>query len=72
MAAERFLAALDDLRGTGTVTVAVAHGGVTVDALRAFLGDEVLLATHPGNALPSGVCCRVAAVCAGVQNGWRG
>jgi broad specificity phosphatase PhoE len=29
MAAERFLAALDDLRGTGTVTVAVAHGGVT-------------------------------------------
>ena len=33
---QRFLAALDDLRGTGTVTVAVAHSGVTVDALGAF------------------------------------
>ncbi len=63
MAAERFLAALDDLRGTGTVTVAVAHGGVTVDALRALLGDEVLLATHPGliiDGVPAGSITQLA------------
>ena len=71
MAAERFLAALDDLRGTGTVTVAVAHSGVTVDALRA-LPRRRSAPCNTSSALPSGVCCRVAAVCAGVQNGWRG
>ena len=69
---QRFLAALDDLRGTGTVTVAVAHSGVTVDALRALLGDEVLLATHPAPCLQACVAGwrRCALVCrtGGVAN----
>ena len=47
MAAERFLAALDEMRSTGSVIVVVAHGGVTVDALRTILGDEGLLSKSP-------------------------
>lgn len=39
-AAERFIAALVDLeRGEAGVVVVVAHGGVTVDALRTIAGD---------------------------------
>ena len=49
MAAERFLAALHNMRSTGTVIVVVAHGGVTVDALRTILGDEALLSKRPGS-----------------------
>jgi broad specificity phosphatase PhoE len=48
-AADRFLAALDDLRTahpTGAVAV-VTHGGVTVDALRTLLGDGPLRAAAP-------------------------
>ncbi len=46
-AASRFIEALDELaRMTGDdgEVVVVAHGGVTVDALRTLLGDESLLA----------------------------
>ena len=56
-AAERFLAALDEMRSTGSVTVVVAHGGVTVDALRTILGDETLLSKRPeliSDGVPSG------------------
>jgi broad specificity phosphatase PhoE len=45
-AADRFLAALDDIAADappGEIVV-VAHGGVTVDALRTLLGDEELRA----------------------------
>lgn len=48
-AAHRFLLALTELTesgGAGDVVV-VAHGGVTVDAMRTVLGDEVLLARQP-------------------------
>ena len=48
MAAERFLAALAEMRSSATVSVAVSHGGVTVDALRTMIGDEVLVAANPG------------------------
>jgi broad specificity phosphatase PhoE len=48
MAAERFLAALAEMRSRGTVSVVVSHGGVTVDALRTIVGDEVLVAANPG------------------------
>jgi broad specificity phosphatase PhoE len=49
-AAERFLACLDAMarihpQGLGLV---VAHGGVTVDALRTLVGDESLLNDAPG------------------------
>ena len=56
-AAERFLDALDEMRSTGAVVVGVSHGGVTVDALRTVLGDEVLLARRPGlisDGVPNG------------------
>ena len=48
-AADRFLAALDDLAGATDdgEAVAVAHGGVTVDALRTVLGDAELVAQQP-------------------------
>jgi broad specificity phosphatase PhoE len=48
MAAERFLTALAEIRSSAAVSVAVSHGGVTVDALRTMLGDEVLVAANPG------------------------
>jgi broad specificity phosphatase PhoE len=48
MAGERFLSALAEMRSKATVSVAVAHGGVTVDALRTIIGDEVLVAANPG------------------------
>lgn len=48
-AADRFLAALDDLASTvGEATaVVVAHGGVTVDTLRTVLGDDALTLADP-------------------------
>ena len=48
-AAGRFLAALEALAETGDDgdVAVVAHGGVTVDAIRTVLGDETLLAHHP-------------------------
>ena len=36
------------MRSTATVSVAVSHGGVTVDALRTIIGDDVLVAANPG------------------------
>jgi broad specificity phosphatase PhoE len=48
MAAERFLAALAEMRSRAKVSVAVSHGGVTVDAIRSILGDEALVAANPG------------------------
>jgi broad specificity phosphatase PhoE len=60
-AANRFMAALGDLVGTyeeGTAVV-VAHGGVTVDALRTLLGDERLLRDAP-DLIDDGVpCCAI-------------
>lgn len=55
-AADRFLHALGDIVGTvesGTAAV-VAHGGVTVDALRTLVGDEKLLSDAP-DLIESGV-----------------
>lgn len=57
-AGDRFLYALGDLVGTfehGTAAV-VAHGGVTVDALRTLLGDGRLLRDAPdliGHGVPN-------------------
>jgi broad specificity phosphatase PhoE len=48
MAAARFLAALAEMRSSAAVSVAVSHGGVTVDALRTMIGDEGLVAANPG------------------------
>jgi len=48
IAAERFLSALAEMRSRATVSVGVSHGGVTVDALRTIIGDEVLVAANPG------------------------
>jgi broad specificity phosphatase PhoE len=65
-AAERFLAALDDVRSTGSIAVVVAHGGVTVDALRTILGDETLLCKRPeliSDGVPSGAITQLV---------WRG
>jgi hypothetical protein len=36
------------MRSRATVSVAVSHGGVTVDALRTIIGDEALEAANPG------------------------
>jgi len=42
-AADRFIAALAELeRGNAGVVVVVAHGGVTVDALRTIAGDDAV------------------------------
>lgn len=47
-AADRFIAALADLEHRGAaVVVVVAHGGVTVDALRTLTGDETVLEADP-------------------------
>ena len=49
-AGDRFIEALGDLvatYGQGTAAV-VAHGGVTIDALRTLLGDDVLWNESPG------------------------
>src|SRR3954447_24174210 len=48
-AADRFLAALDDITfpATGAVVV-VGHGGVTTDALRTLLGDDEVVRRAPG------------------------
>ena len=48
-AADRFLAALKELAETGDEgdVAVVAHGGVTVDAIRTALGDKPLLAQQP-------------------------
>jgi hypothetical protein len=47
-AADRFLVALAEMRSRAAVSVAVTHGGVTVDALPTIVGDEVLVAANPG------------------------
>jgi broad specificity phosphatase PhoE len=48
-AADRFLAALEELAGSGDegAIVVVAHGGITVDAIRTVLGDRPLEAQQP-------------------------
>jgi hypothetical protein len=54
------------MRSTGSVAVVVAHGGVTVDALRAILGDETLLGKRPeliSDGVPSGAITQLV---------WRG
>jgi broad specificity phosphatase PhoE len=71
-AAERFVAALDDLAATagddGQVVV-VAHGGVTVDALRTLLGDERLLAQRP-SLIDAGVPCGAVTTLRWVASRW--
>lgn len=50
-AAARFLAAVEDLAraaADGDDLVVVTHGGVTVDALRTLLGDELVRTRCPG------------------------
>jgi broad specificity phosphatase PhoE len=58
-AADRFLSAVEDMI-TGTqaeaTLVVVAHGGVTVDALRTLIGDQPIRQKHPtliGEGIPS-------------------
>ena len=49
-AADRFLAALEDLVERipdGATAIVVAHGGVTVDTLRTILGDDALTLAAP-------------------------
>jgi len=58
VSAERFIATLVDIEeqvGHGVVIV-VAHGGVTVDALRVLVGDDEVRATNP-DLIESGVPC---------------
>lgn len=58
-AARRFLEALADIeqaRPPKSAVVVVAHGGVTVDALRTILGDEHLRSENP-DLIPNGVPC---------------
>ncbi len=57
-AAERFIAALVDIeeRVQDGVVIVVAHGGVTVDALRGLVGDNEVRATNP-NLIENGVPC---------------
>ena len=60
-AGDRFIAALCDLVHTYDegAAVVVAHGGVTVDALRNLLGDELLGAEGP-RLIDDGVpCCAI-------------
>jgi broad specificity phosphatase PhoE len=49
-AAQRFLGALGDIADAGPhgTLVVVAHGGVTVDALRTLLGDDEVRRRAPG------------------------
>jgi broad specificity phosphatase PhoE len=64
-AGARFLAALDDLareRSSGTVVV-VAHGGVTVDALRTIVGDHVIEAEQPDLIRDGVPCCAITCLC---------
>ena len=67
-AADRFLAALDDIAAgvtDGSTTVVVAHGGVTVDALRTILGDDALTLAAPtliDDGVPSAAITRLERV----------
>src|SRR3954447_12998748 len=57
-AADRFLAALDDIAsGAAGAVVVVGHGGVTTDALRTLLGDDEVIPLAPGivdDGIPGG------------------
>lgn len=57
-AAERFIAALVDIeeRVQDGVVIVVAHGGVTVDALRGLVGDDEVNGTSP-DLIDNGVPC---------------
>jgi broad specificity phosphatase PhoE len=61
-AADRFIAALNELAdeaNPGEQLVVVAHGGVTVDALRTLLGDAYVRARQPA-LIDAGVpCCAI-------------
>jgi broad specificity phosphatase PhoE len=49
--------------------VVVAHGGVTVDALRTLLGDESLLAQRP-SLIDEGVPCCAITTLRREHDGW--
>jgi broad specificity phosphatase PhoE len=70
-AADRFLAALDDIAAAAPgTTVVVGHGGVTTDALRTLLGDEQLLRRAPGvidGGIPGG---RITVLERGATGAW--
>lgn len=72
-AAARFLEALEDIRARGggdTVLVVVAHGGVTVDALRTLVGDGRIEQEHPA-LIGDGVPCGAITTLVAVQDGWE-
>lgn len=59
-AAARFLAALDDVAdGEDETVVVVAHGGVTVDALRTIVGDVAIERDRPDLIRDGVPCCAV-------------
>jgi len=63
-AGSRFIAALNDLahgRPNGTIVV-VAHGGVTVDALRSIAGDEAIEPENPGLLRDGVPCCAITSL----------
>jgi broad specificity phosphatase PhoE len=72
-AAARFLTAIEELaRSTddGADAIVVAHGGVTVDALRTLLGDE-RLRRQQADLIERGVPnCAITALCWD-HRGWR-
>lgn len=71
-AADRFLVALDDITASvpdGSTAIVVAHGGVTVDALRTILGDDALTLAAPtliDDGVPSAAITRLERV----TDGW--
>lgn len=70
-AARRFIEAIDQIAAAGSGTVAlVAHGGVTVDTLRAITGDEVILDRRP-ELLADGVPCGAITVLERDSDRWR-
>ncbi|MGK2947362.1 MAG: histidine phosphatase family protein, partial [Acidimicrobiales bacterium] len=60
-AADRFIAALAEIeqRTRAGAVVVVAHGGVTVDSLRALVGDEAVTTADPDLIAHGVPCCAI-------------
>jgi broad specificity phosphatase PhoE len=72
-AAARFIEAITELTDplpAGATLAVVAHGGVTVDALRTIAGDEIMLASRP-QLLTDGVPCGAITVLDRAGVAWR-